>query len=229
MTLTPRTLIVIPARGGSKGIPRKNTSPLAGRPLMTHVIRVARAADNDARVVVSTDDAEIACIARRTDADVVMRDPSLATDAITLDPVVHDAVLREEAAGRTYDHVVTIQPTSPLLRPATVARILRRLEADEADTILTAVDDTHLAWGLRDGVLRPEYESRLNRQFLPARYRETGGPTPGSVPASRWRSSTPSRASTSTPPRTGCSRRPRSVAAASRSSRSGTNRTASVT
>jgi CMP-N-acetylneuraminic acid synthetase/spore coat polysaccharide biosynthesis predicted glycosyltransferase SpsG len=175
MTLTPRTLIVIPARGGSKGIPRKNTSPLAGRPLMTHVIRVARAADNDARVVVSTDDAEIACIARRTDADVVMRDPSLATDAITLDPVVHDAVLREEAAGRTYDHVVTIQPTSPLLRPATVARILRRLEADEADTILTAVDDTHLAWGLRDGVLRPEYESRLNRQFLPARYRETGG------------------------------------------------------
>lgn len=175
MTLQPRTLIVIPARGGSKGIPRKNTSPLAGRPLVAHSIRAALAADVGARVVVSTDDAEIACIARRTNAHVIMRDPSLATDTATLDPVVHDAVVREEEQGRAYDHVVTIQPTSPLLRPATVARILRRLAADEADTILTVVDDTHLAWGRRDGVLRPEYESRLNRQFLPPRFRETGG------------------------------------------------------
>lgn len=175
MTTPPRTLIVIPARGGSKAIPRKNTSPLAGRPLVAHAIHAARAADAQARVVVSTDDAEIASIARRTGVHVVMRDPSLATDTVTLDPVVHDAVLREEAAGHACDHVVTIQPTSPLLRPATVSRILRRLAADEADTIITVVDDTHLAWGLRDGVPRPEYASRLNRQFLPPRFRETGG------------------------------------------------------
>lgn len=175
MTISPRALIVIPARGGSKSIPRKNVSPLADRPLVAHAIRTALAAASGARVVVSTDDAEIAHIARRTGAHVVMRPPSLATDEVTLDPVVYDTVLREEAAGHTSDHVVTIQPTSPLLRPATVARILRRLAADEADTILTAVDDTHLAWGLRDGVPQPEYASRLNRQFLPPRFRETGG------------------------------------------------------
>lgn len=175
MTISPRMLIVIPARGGSKGIPRKNVSLLAGRPLIAHAIRVALAAAPDARVVVSTDDAEIAHVARRTGAHVVMRDPALATDGVTLDPVVHDTVLREEEAGHPSDLVVTIQPTSPLLRPATVARILRRLAADEADTILTAVDDTHLAWGLRDGVPHPEYAARLNRQSLPPRFRETGG------------------------------------------------------
>ena len=164
MTSPYRTLIVIPARGDSKGIPRKNASSLAGRPLVARAILTARAADAEARVVVSTDDAEIASIAHRTGAHVVMRDPSLATDAVTLDPVVHDVVLRDEAAGYACDHVVTIQPTSPLLRPATVTRIVRRLAADEADTILTAIDDTHLAWGLRDGVPQPEYASRLNRQ-----------------------------------------------------------------
>ena len=175
MTPQPRTLIVIPARGGSKGVPRKNTSPLAGRPLIAHVIRTCRAAAADARVIVSSDDAEIASVARRERVHVLMRDPALATDAVTLDPVVHDVVVREEAAGRRYDHVVTVQPTSPLLRPATVARILGRLAADEADTILTAVDATHLAWEMRDGIPRPGYAERLNRQFLPRRFQETGG------------------------------------------------------
>ena len=104
-----------------------------------------------------------------------MREPSLAADAITLDPVVHDALLQEEQAGHRYDYVVTIQPTSPLLRPATLARMHARLTADEADTLLTAVDATHLSWNVRDGSLHPDYEMRLNRQFLPRRFRETGG------------------------------------------------------
>ena len=175
MSNPQRALVVIPARGGSKGIPRKNMSPLAGQPLVAYAIRAALAADMGVRVVVSTDDQEIACIARRTGAHVLMRDPALAGDDITLDPVVHDAVLREEEAGHTFDYVVTMQPTSPLLRPATVARILRRLATGEADTILTAVNDTHLAWCLRDGKPQPDYESRLNRQYLPPRFRETGG------------------------------------------------------
>jgi CMP-N-acetylneuraminic acid synthetase/spore coat polysaccharide biosynthesis predicted glycosyltransferase SpsG len=175
MTIQSRTLIVIPARRGSKGIPRKNMSSLGGQPLLVYSIRTALSAVVGARVLVSTDDEEIASIARRTGAHVHMRDASLARDEVTLDPVVHDAVLREEEAGRIYDHVVTIQPTSPHLRAATVARILKRLAANEADTIITAVDDTHLAWGLRNGIPQPEYASRLNRQQLPPRFRETGG------------------------------------------------------
>lgn len=171
----PRALVVIPARGGSKGIPRKNLSPIAGAPLLAWTIRTVSATDGVDRLVVTTDCAEIASVAARLHAAVIMRDPALAADDVTLDPVVADAVATEEKAGRSYDIIVTVQPTSPLLRTSTLARILRRLADGEADTILTVVDDTHLAWTVVDGVARPAYERRLNRQHLPRRLRETGG------------------------------------------------------
>jgi CMP-N-acetylneuraminic acid synthetase/spore coat polysaccharide biosynthesis predicted glycosyltransferase SpsG len=170
----PRTLVVIPARGGSKGIPRKNLSPIGGKPLMAWAIESALAAPVT-RVLVSTDDGSIAHVARRHGAEVLMRDPALAQDMITLDPVVHDAVVREEAAGRTYDLVLTVQPTSPLLRTSTIRAIVERFADADIDTILTVVNDTHLAWEERGGRPVPAYEKRVNRQQLPQRYRETGG------------------------------------------------------
>jgi CMP-N-acetylneuraminic acid synthetase/spore coat polysaccharide biosynthesis predicted glycosyltransferase SpsG len=168
-------LAVIPARGGSKGIPRKNLRPLAGRPLLAWVIAACREAQSVDRVVVSTDSDEIAVVARRHGAEVVLRDPKLAEDAVTLDPVIHDAVLQVEAGGPRFTQVLTVQPTSPLLRPAIIDRVVAELRADNApDTIITAIDDTHLAWkDGPDGPI-PAYEARLNRQQLPARYRETG-------------------------------------------------------
>lgn len=173
--MAPRTLIVVPARGGSKGIPRKNISPIGGTTLITRVIDTARAAGCNARTVVSTDDEEIASSATQSGVDVIFREPALAADDVTLDPVVFDVVQKEEAAGRFYDFVVTLQPTSPFLRPSTLARVISRLSADEADTIITAIDDTHLCWEEHEGTLRPAYGRRVNRQFLPSRYRETGG------------------------------------------------------
>ena len=175
MQLKPRILIVIPARGGSKGVPRKNLSPMAGIPLLSYSIRTARSVLWEARIVVSTDDEEIASIARREGAHVIMRDPSLSSDAITLDPVIFHAVQSEESQGRSYDLILTMQTTSPLLRPATINRIITRLAANEADTIITAVNDAHLAWEMTDGMLFPAYKKRLNRQLLPRRFRETGG------------------------------------------------------
>jgi CMP-N-acetylneuraminic acid synthetase/spore coat polysaccharide biosynthesis predicted glycosyltransferase SpsG len=169
-----RTLVVIPARGGSKGIPRKNLSPIGGKPLIAWAIESALAAPVT-RVLVSTDDGSIAHVARRHGAEVLMRDPALAADMITLDPVVHDAVVREEAAGRSYDLVLTVQPTSPLLRTSTIRTIVERFADSEIDTILTVVNDTHLAWEERGGRPVPAYEKRVNRQQLPQRYRETGG------------------------------------------------------
>jgi CMP-N-acetylneuraminic acid synthetase/spore coat polysaccharide biosynthesis predicted glycosyltransferase SpsG len=170
----PRALVVIPARGGSKGIPRKNLSPIGGKPLIAWAIEAALSA-RVSRVLVSTDDASIAHVARLYGAEVLMRDTALARDEITLDPVVHDAVLREEAAGREYDLILTIQPTSPLLRTATVREIIARFRDPELDTILTVVNDTHLAWEQRGGRPVPAYEKRVNRQQLPQRFRETGG------------------------------------------------------
>ncbi len=169
-----RVLVVIPARGGSKEIPRKNLCPIGGKPLIAWVIEAALAARVD-RVLVTTDDERIALTARRVGAEVLMRDPELARDAVTLDPVVYDAVQKEEGAGRSYDLVLTVQPTSPLLRASTIRRIIDRFNAEEVDTILTALDDTHLAWEERDGKPVPVYTARVNRQHLPRRYRETGG------------------------------------------------------
>lgn len=171
-----RTVVVIPARGGSKGIPRKNLRPMRGRPLIAWVIEAARSARGVDAVVVSTDSDEIATVARRHGATALMRDPKLGADHVTLDPVVHEAVTRLEQGGQHFDLVLTIQPTSPLLRAATIERIIERLSADAGiDTILTAVDDTHLAWTRDERGFRPDYTARLNRQQLPPRFRETGG------------------------------------------------------
>jgi CMP-N-acetylneuraminic acid synthetase/spore coat polysaccharide biosynthesis predicted glycosyltransferase SpsG len=170
----PRVLVVIPARGGSKGIPRKNVSPIGGKPLIAWVIESALAAEVS-RVVVSTDDDNIAHLALGFGVEVWKRESALAGDAVTLDPVVFDAVMREEAAGRDYDLVLTVQPTSPLLRATTIRRVVERFDDPELDTVLTAVDDTHLAWEERGGHPVPAYEKRVNRQQLPQRFRETGG------------------------------------------------------
>lgn len=172
---TPRVLVVIPARGGSKEIPKKNLCPIGGKPLIAWVIQAALAARVN-KVLVSTDDERIALTARRAGAEVLMRDPALATDAVTLDPVVHEAVVRTEERGERFDVVMTVQPTSPLLRSATIRRIVERFAREpELETILTAVDDTHLAWEMRDGRPRPAYHERVNRQHLPQRFKETGG------------------------------------------------------
>lgn len=169
-----RVLAVIPARGGSKGIPRKNVCPIAGKPLLAWVIATAHDSGVVDDVAVSTDDEEIARLAVRFGARVLVRAPGLAGDAVTLDPVIDDAVKQLEAQGERYDVVLTMQPTSPLLRPQTVARIVSRFEED-VDTVLTVVDDTHLCWKQTESGPAPDYAARVNRQQLPRRFRETGG------------------------------------------------------
>jgi spore coat polysaccharide biosynthesis predicted glycosyltransferase SpsG/CMP-N-acetylneuraminic acid synthetase len=125
-------------------------------------------------VVVSTDDEEIARLAKHYGAQALKRSAGLAEDAVTLDPVIADAVDQLEGQGKSYELVLTIQPTSPLLRPETVARIVGRF-SEEVDTVLTVVDDTHLCWRQGSAGPEPAYEARVNRQQLPRRFRETGG------------------------------------------------------
>lgn len=111
-----KPLFIIPARGGSKGIPRKNIKPLAGRPLIHYSIDVARAlAGDDSRVIVSTDDEEIAAVAAQTGLPVPYRRPAeLATDTAGSREVMLDAMDYAGRAGVDYDCVVLLQPTSPL-------------------------------------------------------------------------------------------------------------------
>jgi CMP-N-acetylneuraminic acid synthetase len=109
------TVAVIPARGGSRGIPRKNLRLLGGVPLIVHTITAARRARRIDHVVVSTDAAEIAAVARRAGAEVpFVRPAHLAGDEATSVAVVRHAVdWLERAWGERIDVIVTLQPTSP--------------------------------------------------------------------------------------------------------------------
>ena len=109
-------LAIIPARGGSKGIPRKNIYSLAGKPLMAYTIQQALASRKISKVVVSTDDEEIADVAREYGAEVVMRPEELALDATPTEPVLlHVLDYLEEKENYSPDLIVLLQITSPLV------------------------------------------------------------------------------------------------------------------
>ena len=111
---------IVPARGGSKGIPRKNIAPLLGKPLLAYTAEAALAARRLARVILSTDDDEIAEVGRRCGLEVLfMRPPELARDDTPMLPVVQHAVRWLEERGDRYDAVCLLQPTNPLRRPGT--------------------------------------------------------------------------------------------------------------
>jgi CMP-N-acetylneuraminic acid synthetase/spore coat polysaccharide biosynthesis predicted glycosyltransferase SpsG len=169
----PNVIAIIPARGGSKGIPRKNVRLLNGKPLIAYVIETAKRVKNIDKVVVSTEDEEIASVSKQYGAEVIMRPPELSTDEVPLDPVIDYTVKRIEE-NFNVNIVVTIQPTSPLLKTETLEEIINKVQAEDLDTIITAVDDRHLAWNKIDNQFVPRYTKRVNRQYLPSEFRETG-------------------------------------------------------
>lgn len=109
------TLVIIPARGGSKGLPRKNIRPLCGLPLIAYSIQCALLAETISRVVVSTEDEEIATTAQKYGAEIpFLRDRSLATDSASIqDTIRHTLDTLKELEGYEPEYVVTLYPTSP--------------------------------------------------------------------------------------------------------------------
>ena len=173
-----KTLIVIPARGGSKRIPRKNVRIMCGKPLICYSIENAKALKqyHDVDVCVSTDDEEVLSIVEKRGVDVIKRPAELATDKVTLDPVIYHAVLEMEKLKECkYDTVITMQATSPTLKFETIKAAIEFFESSEYDTVISAMNKPHLSWGVKDGKVVKNYEKRLNSQELPANYLETGG------------------------------------------------------
>ena len=170
-----RILAVIPARAGSKGIPRKNIRLLAGKPLIYYSIRTARHCSAIMDIVLTTDGMEIADLAQQYGADIVFRSPELATDEATLDPVVYHAVREmEERKGTAYDVVITLQPTTPLLCAETLAKGLEYFCTGVWDTVLSVVNKPRLFWEKQGDEMVPLYRQRRNRQNLRPQYLETG-------------------------------------------------------
>ncbi len=172
-----KILVVIPARGGSKGIPRKNIRLLDNKPLISYSIGIAKSSEYVDDVVVTTDDSEIALLSEKFGASVIRRSEDLSRDDVPLDPVVYDAMVKKEKlALDEYDIVITLQPTSPLLKPETLDRAIEKFEDFGVDSVLSVVDDRHLSWGYDENNDRyfPNYIERKNRQYLPKDFRETG-------------------------------------------------------
>lgn len=135
---------LIPARGGSKGIPRKNIAPLGGRPLITWTIDAALRAKGLGRVVVSTDDDAIAEVAAKAGAEVPFRRPKeFATDNSEALPVIRHAIDQMDALGWRTDAVVYLQPTSPLRGSESIARAIELLRSGEYDTVVSVVRVPH--------------------------------------------------------------------------------------
>lgn len=172
---------VIPARGGSKGVPGKHLRLLGGQPLIAHTVEAALRARRLDRAIVSTDDEAIARAARRAGAEVpFLRPAALAGDEVPTLPVIQHAVEWLEAAGTAVDVVVTLQPTSPLRDAAEIDAVVELLVRSGAQSAVsvTPLDLPISVVGRLDGdrvllAVPPGGDAR--RQAAPPAVRITGG------------------------------------------------------
>lgn len=171
-------LAIIPARGGSKGIPRKNLMPVAGAPLIAHTIRQALAAQSVGRVVVSTDSEDIASVAMKEGAEFVMRPAAISGDhaqselalAFTLDTLL-------EREGHDPEVVVFLQCTSPVRGPRDIDNAVTLLEARQADSVLSVVSSHKFFWvETENGAIPINYkvDKRPRRQDMTPQFIENG-------------------------------------------------------
>jgi CMP-N-acetylneuraminic acid synthetase len=136
-----RVIGIITARGGSKGIPRKNIQPLLGKPLLAYTAEAALAATRLTRLVLSTEDAEIARLGVQLGLEVpFLRPEHLAQDDSRTIPVLQDVIRRLAAAGQTYDAVMTLQPTAPLRTAHDIDGSIALLQTTGADSVISLVD-----------------------------------------------------------------------------------------
>jgi len=135
-----RVLGLIPARGGSKGIPRKNIKLLAGKPLLQYTAESALSASKLSRIILTTEDPDVLDVGRRCGLDVpFLRPPELAADDTPTLPVVQHALHWLERQGESYDAVCLLQPTNPMRRAEDIDACIELLETTDADAVVTVL------------------------------------------------------------------------------------------
>lgn len=162
-------LAIIPARGGSKGIPRKNIRDIGGKPLIAWSIEQALAADAVSRVLVSTDDDEIAEVALRYGAEVPFRRPAaLANDTAATEPsLIHALEWLKDHENYQPDNVILLQATSPVRYVGAIDRAMQQFEDEAADSLLSVCEFWHFLWqGKTEPVALYNYKQRPRRQDI---------------------------------------------------------------
>jgi CMP-N,N'-diacetyllegionaminic acid synthase len=181
----PKILAVIPARGGSKGVPRKNIRPVCGKPLIGYTIETAlEASENLHAVIVSTDDQETAAIAMQFGAEVpFLRPKHLADDHTPTVPVLQHAVkFIEDRDDVHIDWALLLQPTDPFRLPEDVRAAIDIALAEECDSVISVkqVFSTHpiLMKKINEGQLEPfcitEKEGTRRQDYDPPAYMRNG-------------------------------------------------------
>lgn len=177
-----KTLAVIPARGGSKGVRRKNVRLVAGQPLITYAIQTAQQSIQLDAYAVTTDSEEIANVSRAAGAVTLMRPANLAQDDTPMLPVIiHALEQMEQATGTCFDVVILLQPTSPIRTGKNIDDVIAILKADQSvDGVISVcpMDDTHPArmYTLDNDWMTPLWPNwePTQRQKLPVVYYRNG-------------------------------------------------------
>jgi len=172
---------VIPARGGSKGIPNKNLAPLCGRPLLAYTADAAKASTKLTHTIVSTDDERIAACAKSLGLEVLLRPSPLAADDTPMLPVLQHALTAMREQGFNADVLVLLQPTSPLRRAEHIDTAVDWLQRVRGDSVVSVVEVPHQfnptsVMRLDDGLLKPFLDgpTATRRQDKPRFYARNG-------------------------------------------------------
>lgn len=175
---------IIPARGGSKGVPRKNIRLVAGKPLIEYTIEAAKGSRLLTYYTVSTDDTEIAGVAEQLGAPVLMRPPQLATDDTPMIHVMQHVLVTLKQTTGDYDYTVLLQPTAPLRTAKHIDESLRLLIQKNADSVVSVTQvpghyNPHWQFIIENKTLKlftkqPLHEIIKRRQELPITYVRNG-------------------------------------------------------
>lgn len=162
----PRVLGIIPARGGSKGVPGKNIRDVYGKPLIAHTIQAGVSASVVNSVVVSTDDEDIAQVAKKYGARVpFMRPSELATDEAPTAPVITHTLERLENGGEEYETFVLLQPTSPLRTKEHIEEAYSIYQDSDYDSVISVYPTHNTRWKRTpDGVKKINYTDTAKRR-----------------------------------------------------------------
>ena len=161
-----KILAVVPARGGSKGIPRKNIRPLAGEPLIGYTLRTAKTVHEIDLLVVSTDDDEIEEISASYGVGVIRRPKELASDEATTESALLHVLDTLDEQGKSFDIVLVLEPTSPLRSSNTIQKTIKTCIEGSFESML-AVKETYENIGfVEDGYFRPVVPDAPRRRQL---------------------------------------------------------------
>ncbi len=176
-----KVLAIIPARGGSKGVARKNIRKFDGKPLLAYAIAAGMESKKISKLVVNTEDKEIAKIARSFNCETVMRNPEIAGDQSQIIDTVLQTLAYFEDNNQYFEAVILLQPTAPLRKGEDIDNAISLLQSNsKTDAVISMVkvEDHHPArmYKIQNGNLdnlMPEYETK-NRQELPELYLRNG-------------------------------------------------------